>query len=67
MLTDVENLGVRRIEVLPYWVEKYVKGIIVDKGLGFLNETMKGLECYEEGLIETIKAASRWRIPGIEH
>lgn len=36
-LDSYEQLGSRKIEVLPFWMQKYIFEIIEEKGLKFLN------------------------------
>lgn len=37
-LDFLEQKGVKKIEKLPYWMQKYVFFIIEEKGLKFLND-----------------------------
>jgi hypothetical protein len=59
-----EQKGVRRIEFLPYWMEKYVFYIIEEKGLKFLNDLLAKLDFLDEAILDCIELAKQWKIKG---
>lgn len=46
-LDFLEQKGIRKIDVLPFWIERYVFLIIEEKGLKFLNDLLGKLDFFD--------------------
>lgn len=45
-------------------MQKYIFGIISEKGLKFLNNLLAKMELFDEAIIDAIELAKQWKING---
>ena len=63
-LDFLEQNGNKKIEMLPYWMNRYVFMIIQEKGLKHLNQMLEKLKFLDEAVLDTIELAKSWKIKG---
>ena len=63
-LDFLEQKGIRKIDMLPFWIEKYVFLIIEEKGLKYLNDLLGKLDFFDEAILDCIELAKQWKIKG---
>jgi hypothetical protein len=57
----------KKMEKLPYWLQKYIFFIIEEKGLKYLNDTLVKIKLVDEALIDTIEIAKNWKLKGVTY
>ena len=60
----MEQNGIRKIESLPWWMNKFVFQAIEEKGLKYIYGLLEKLKFLGEAVLDTIEMAKSWKIKG---